>query len=136
MAMWWIAGGERVGLGNGASAIFSQGGVVTFTAADSIFRADDVGKTLRLTDCTTGANNGNKVISRYISAKHRSRYIPGRIGKQDLRQRVERRRVRLDERRKLGRSSDREHLDVGRRKHADRRDAIDGRQRLRGSVPD
>ena len=66
--MWWIAGGERVGLGNGASAIFSQGGVVTFTAADSIFRADDVGKTLRLTDCTTGANNGNKVISRYISA--------------------------------------------------------------------
>jgi hypothetical protein len=67
-AKWWIAGGERVGLGNGASAISSASGVVTFTASAAIFRPDDVGKTLVLTDATTIGNNGNKVISRYISS--------------------------------------------------------------------
>ena len=67
-AVWWIAGGERCGIGNGASAISVTDGVVTFTAATSMFRADDVDKTLVITDATTAANNGNVVITRYLSA--------------------------------------------------------------------
>lgn len=65
---YWIAGGERSGIGAGATAIASTSGVVTFTAATSIFVASDVGKALCLTDCTTVGNNGNKTITRYISA--------------------------------------------------------------------
>lgn len=65
---WWISGGERSALGNGASAISSSSGVVTFTSATSIFKSDDVGKVLVINDATTSANSGAKVITRYISA--------------------------------------------------------------------
>ncbi len=66
-SIWWIAGGERNGIGAGATAIDSSSGVVTFTAAASIFCAGDVNKTLVITDATSQANNGNHVISRYVS---------------------------------------------------------------------
>lgn len=65
---WWIAGGERVGLGAGVSAISSSSGVVTFTADRSVFKTDDIGKTLRITDATSSGNNGHKVITRVLSA--------------------------------------------------------------------
>jgi Pectate lyase superfamily protein len=66
---WWIAGGERSSRGNGASAISTASGVVTFTSAEAIFKSDDVGKIIRLTDATasSGVNNGQKVITRFIS---------------------------------------------------------------------
>ena len=66
-AFWWVAGGERSGVGNGASAIASASGVVTFTASTALFRQSDRGKVLCVSDATTAANNGPKVISRVIS---------------------------------------------------------------------
>lgn len=68
LCTWWIAGGERQARGAGASAISSTVGVVTFTSDTAIFKSDDVGKVLRITDATTPAYNGPKLISRYISA--------------------------------------------------------------------
>ncbi len=67
-SIWWIPGGERNGIGAGATAIANTNGIVTFTASAPIFRADDVNKTLCLTDATSQANNGNHVISRYVSS--------------------------------------------------------------------
>lgn len=65
---WWLAGGEKSAIGNGASAIANSSGVVTFTANQSLFVPSDVLKVIVITDATSLANNGAYVITRYISA--------------------------------------------------------------------
>lgn len=65
---WIVPNGEKVGLGNGASAISNASGVVTFTASAAIFQASDVDKALRLVSATTIANRGSFVITRFVSS--------------------------------------------------------------------
>lgn len=65
---WWIPRGEKVGKGNGAGAIVSSAGIVTFTASQGVFAPSDVYKVLVVTDATSTLNNGPFVIQRYISA--------------------------------------------------------------------
>lgn len=60
--------GEKVGFGNGATAIANSSGVVTFTANAAIFAAEDVGKALRLIDPPSAGNQGSFAITRFVSS--------------------------------------------------------------------
>ena len=63
---WWIANGEKVGLGAGATAIAKSGSTITLTSATNSFVASDVGKAIRIAKATTAGNNGAWVISAYV----------------------------------------------------------------------
>lgn len=65
---WWIQGGEKTGIGNGASAIAYSGGTVTFTSSTASFDAGDVNKTIRIRHATTLANDGHFRIVSVISS--------------------------------------------------------------------
>ncbi len=65
---WWIAGGERVGIGAGASSIAYSAGVVTFTASQASFHASDVDKVFRVGVATNAGNNGAFVIASVVSS--------------------------------------------------------------------
>jgi hypothetical protein len=64
---WWIANGERVGFGAGASSIAVAAGVVTFTAAASAFSSTDVGMPIRIAYASNAANEGCFAITEYVS---------------------------------------------------------------------
>ncbi len=64
---WWIANGDKVGLGAGVGALAHTGGTMTLTSAVAAFTANDVGKVIRLAQATNVANNGAFVISAYVS---------------------------------------------------------------------
>ena len=61
---WWIAGGEKSGIGNGATAIAYSAGTVTLTASAASFVTSDIGKVIRISGAVTnsGANNGAYII--------------------------------------------------------------------------
>lgn len=53
--MWWIPGGDKVGLG---STLSISGTTVTFTAAASSFAAGDIGKAIYIRNPTSTGNRG------------------------------------------------------------------------------
>lgn len=60
---WWIAGGEKSGLGNGAAALAKSVNTMTLTATAASFVAADIGKVIRIAGPTTAANGGAFVIT-------------------------------------------------------------------------
>lgn len=60
---WWIANGEKAGLGNGAGALAKAGSTMTLTVSEDAFTASDIGKAIRVAKATTSGNNGSHVIT-------------------------------------------------------------------------
>jgi hypothetical protein len=63
---WWVANGEKVGFGAGATAIAMSGSTATLTSAENSFAASDVGKVVRIAYSASG-NEGAFVIDSYVS---------------------------------------------------------------------
>jgi Pectate lyase superfamily protein/Right handed beta helix region len=61
---FFVPNGERVGVGNGATALAKSGSTMTLTksAAGAAFTSADIGKAIRITGATTAANNTAAVI--------------------------------------------------------------------------
>jgi hypothetical protein len=65
---WWIANGEKAGLGAGALALAQSGSTTTLTSATAAFTANDVDKSIRIAHATTAANNGVFKITGFTSS--------------------------------------------------------------------
>ncbi len=64
---WWIAGGDKVGRGAGATALAKTGSTMTLTASAPAFSPSVVGMALHVTGVVTPANYGVFIVTAYIS---------------------------------------------------------------------
>jgi hypothetical protein len=63
-ATWWIANGEKVGIGAGVGALAKSGSTMTLTSATAnSFSASDIGKAIRIAGATSSGNNSAYLIT-------------------------------------------------------------------------
>ncbi len=60
---WWIANGEKTGVGVGASGLTKAGATMTMTASVNAFHSSDVGKNIRIMDPTSAGNKSTFTIT-------------------------------------------------------------------------
>lgn len=65
---WWIANGEKTGIGAGATALAKSGTTMTLTSASAAFTADDVNKVVRILNPTSNGNRGVYAVTAVLSS--------------------------------------------------------------------
>ncbi len=74
---WWIANGDKAGLGGGTGAIAISGNITTLTVDTASFTASDVHKCIRIAIVGDNLNHGVFPIQSYISPTQVTYYNPG-----------------------------------------------------------